>query len=124
MNSITTITDAIISLAVETSADEALTKLKKFAQRRQNNNLVYLVAAELNRRIVQSSARRGLVISGEVTDEVQGALLSLITQSDNSQVVRDDTDVLAGIKIVGENKQIDLSVRRQLDRLAKELVTG
>jgi len=123
MNSITKITNAIIELATETSVDEALVQLEQFATKRQNKNLVSLVEKELLKRLTQESNRKNLVISGGASD-IEDQLLSMVAKTNIDSVTRDETDVLAGIKIVGEKTQLDLSVRRQLDRLAKELVTG
>ena len=124
----TTIAKALVKLAQIEGADTAAMTLKALASERQNTNLVFAVSQELSKLASKETSTDEITIIHSAADtnldtrQKQALDLFGVTPGqDTVKVKATDDNNTGGLVLDSVTKRLDLSVSRQLQKLAHHL---
>ena len=124
MIDIKAITDYLVSHASATSTDEALSNVDNYLSTKKSNHLWSAIKQEIDKRSIQQTERDQLVLKS--ADHNSTLLNSNTFAQENfnlnnhTQLIQDDR-LLAGEVMESSERKLDLTVRKQVIKLHREL---
>ena len=127
MISVKKTTDVLIEIAESDGADTALQTIDRYLASLSAKHLWHSIADELRRRetVAVSDGQITVTTANDETAPADRALASIASNSNNQDIARNiDKRLLGGYVVEDRDTKMDLTVRKQLNRLEKILQTN